>query len=1175
MQINVAVTDANNIVCTIVPPQVQTITIDRGVAGNGIVSIVPVTISTFQYLRITYTNGTVSDVGPLTSTAYTATAPINITGNTISLLTVPIAVGGTGAVTAAAAIQNLLPSYTANGNKRLGLNAGATALEWVADGGGTVTSVAVSGGSTGLTTSGGPITGSGTITLAGTLAIANGGSGQTTAQAAMNAFAGAVTSGSYLRGDGTNVVMSGIQVGDVPTLNQNTTGTAANITATSNSTLTTLSVLSLPGSQVTGNISGNAANVTGIVAIANGGTGQTTANTALNALLPVQTGNATKYLQTDGTNASWDAISLSTADITGVLPTANGGTGLSAFTANQVFYASSTSAIAQSSNLQFNGTMLTAGSITNLALTPGRVTYTGSGNILTDSANLTFNGTNLSLAAGIANRVAYLNASKVLTTDDSFSIVNGQVGIGTVTPNNTLQVSGVLGAGITIGSGVNGTSGQLIIDTGTDGSFSPNIFGRGNGLNEWYIGSLRASVGGGALGMVDYVYGANPRVFYTNGTERMRILGSGNVGIATNTPTQLLDVNGNFAITGSARRITGNFGSGTVDTRILFQSSSSNTQTNIVAVENGTTPTGNGASQLIVADSAYATGANFVFGSLALLKNTAMTINSGANGTGSYLPMIFYTGGSERLRIDTSGNVTVGPIATLPNSTFAANAGVTARTAAASAITPYLQLYNGNSGTDLKTWRLGGQGDGSLSFEAVNDAYTVGSVKMTLTNAGNVGIGTSFPAAPLEISGTGTTSIITATSAASYSVLRLRNTGASGKSYEIAVAGNTVGGVGNSLYFYDGTATAVRLLIDTAGNVGIGTSSPGVKADINGVMRSASWSLSGIGVTGGTTAFAAGTVSTNTNWGMYFRAPTGSSTIAEYSFRNLADTERLRIDAAGNIQFGSGAAADTNGRFFDIYNTGASAGAFAIIRLITQQVASASTTTVDIVKYKNGTLAINNNDTNSATNIVFGVGASERLRITSTGNLSSAGGTYLTRYSQSNSFTPNSTNWIRLCTLSTTNQGQMVDFTFSIPGQHILFRVKFSKTTAGGFGGGGILDVELLGAYVYSNYTPFDWRLSDGGTNGPSHIDIRFPNNAGEAIGSIVNVISSYTNDVARHATFPMTNLGSGNTGGSYSNMGSAGAGGFTKQWFRMTGTKYVFYDNNMTITSGATPPTA
>jgi hypothetical protein len=44
--------------------------------------------------------------------------------------------------------------------------------------GGTVTSVAVSGGTTGLTTSGGPITTSGTITLAGTLAVANGGTGQ-------------------------------------------------------------------------------------------------------------------------------------------------------------------------------------------------------------------------------------------------------------------------------------------------------------------------------------------------------------------------------------------------------------------------------------------------------------------------------------------------------------------------------------------------------------------------------------------------------------------------------------------------------------------------------------------------------------------------------------------------------------------------------------------------------------------------------------------------------------------------------------------------------------------------------------------------------------------------------------------------------------------------------------
>jgi hypothetical protein len=74
----------------------------------------------------------------------------------------------------------------------------------------------------------------------------------------------------------------------------------------------------------------DAANLTGTLAIANGGTGQTSASAALNALLPSQTSNANKYLQTDGTNSSWDAISLSTADITGTLAVANGGTGATA-----------------------------------------------------------------------------------------------------------------------------------------------------------------------------------------------------------------------------------------------------------------------------------------------------------------------------------------------------------------------------------------------------------------------------------------------------------------------------------------------------------------------------------------------------------------------------------------------------------------------------------------------------------------------------------------------------------------------------------------------------------------------------------------------------------------------------------------------------------------------------
>jgi len=94
--------------------------------------------------------------------------------------TLAIANGGTNATTAAGARVNLLPSYAGNAGKALTLNSGATDVEWTTISGlGTVTSVAVSGGTTGLTTTGGPITAAGTITIGGTLAPTSGGTGIT------------------------------------------------------------------------------------------------------------------------------------------------------------------------------------------------------------------------------------------------------------------------------------------------------------------------------------------------------------------------------------------------------------------------------------------------------------------------------------------------------------------------------------------------------------------------------------------------------------------------------------------------------------------------------------------------------------------------------------------------------------------------------------------------------------------------------------------------------------------------------------------------------------------------------------------------------------------------------------------------------------------------------------
>jgi hypothetical protein len=203
-------------------------------------------------------------------------------------------------------------------------------------GSGTVTSVNVSGGTTGLTTSGGPVTTSGTITLAGTLDVDNGGTGATTAAGAR-----------------TNL--------DVP---------------------------STSGSGATGtwgiNITGNAVNVTGTVAIANGGTGQTTASAAFNALSPITTagdlilgngvnsstrlpiGANTYVLTSNGTTATWTlptgsgaTITNDTATSSDVYPTfaaATSGTLSTIYTSNaKLLYKPSTGELTSSHLVAGNG----------------------------------------------------------------------------------------------------------------------------------------------------------------------------------------------------------------------------------------------------------------------------------------------------------------------------------------------------------------------------------------------------------------------------------------------------------------------------------------------------------------------------------------------------------------------------------------------------------------------------------------------------------------------------------------------------------------------------------------------------------------------------------------------------------------------------------------------------
>jgi hypothetical protein len=141
--------------------------------------------------------------------------------------TLAVSRGGSGASTAAAARTNFgattlgsnlftiadssavrFPRFNADNT----VSALTAATFRTAIGAGTVTSVNASGGTTGLSFSGGPITGSGTVTLAGTLTVANGGTGLTSLVSGYIPYGngtGAYSSSNLLQFDGTRLQIGG------------------------------------------------------------------------------------------------------------------------------------------------------------------------------------------------------------------------------------------------------------------------------------------------------------------------------------------------------------------------------------------------------------------------------------------------------------------------------------------------------------------------------------------------------------------------------------------------------------------------------------------------------------------------------------------------------------------------------------------------------------------------------------------------------------------------------------------------------------------------------------------------------------------------------------------------------------------------------------------------------
>ena len=379
------------------------------------------------------------------------------------------------------------------------------------------------------------------------------------------------------------------------------------------------------------------------------------------------------------------------------------------------------------------------------------------------------------------------------------------------------------------------TTGQLFSSYATLTAVNPTLTFTDSNNNPDYT----INVNSGALNITDS----------TNSADRLSINSSGNVGIGTSSPATLLHIRASSA---PKLRIDDS------DTSGVF-----------TLLQDGT----NASVHL----------------------SSAGTLDIGVTNDNAAATVTFKTRNNERLRIDSSGRLLLGTttegVANASKFTIAdtQHCGMTIRSGTSH--DGQVAFSDGTSGNDEFRGQI--RYNHTSNFLAI---ATDASERMRINSSGNVGIGTASPSARLHVnSGTDNTTLFIESTDGDVNLGMADNAGSCRLLQSAGDLHFRTGGNANAF----GTGDDERMVIDSSGNVGIGTASPSARLHVNDgngllVERSTGTSIAGFKHSGASAmnVYFQNTGSTN--------HPSVGSTNQDLTF-GTNNTERARIKSNGGI----------------------------------------------------------------------------------------------------------------------------------------------------------------------------------------------------------------------------------------------------------------------------------